>query len=137
MYHIRYARAIRNSENNRCRLLIFLLGLALLMPFSERAGADGPPSSPPHDPLTILVCRDRQDPGIGGTLVLDVGRRRLVRSTNEGPTIVFDDANVPLVVTPATIEWEVAHNTYVLNRATLELNVIGRIYVCQIAPRQL
>jgi len=101
------------------------------------ANADGPPIAPPHDPLTIVVCRDRQDPGIGGTLALDLGRRRLVRSTNEGPTILFDDANVPLVVTPATIEWEVAHNTYVLNRATLELNVIGRIYVCQIVPRQL
>jgi hypothetical protein len=99
--------------------------------------ADGPASVPPPDPLTIVVCRDRQDPGIGGTLVLDVGRRRLVRSTNEGPTILFDDANVPLLVTPAMIEWEVAHNTYVLNRATLELNVIGRVYVCQIAPRQL
>jgi hypothetical protein len=101
------------------------------------AYADGPAPAPPHDPLTILVCRDRQDPEIGGTLVLDIGRKRLVRSTNEGRTILFDDANVPLVLTPATIEWEVAHNTYVLNRATLELNVIGRVYVCQIAPRQL
>jgi len=101
------------------------------------AWADGPAPAPPRDPLTIVVCRDRQDPGIGGTLVLDLGHRRLVRSTNEGPTILFDDANVPLVVTPATVEWEVAHNTYVLNRTTLELNVIGRIYVCQIVPRQL
>ena len=103
------------------------------------AHADGPAPTPtpPPDPLTILVCRDRQDPGMGGTLVLDIGRRRLVRSTNEGPTILFGDANVPLMLTPATIEWEVAHNTYVLNRATLELDVIGRIYVCQIAPRQL
>jgi len=112
--------------------------LGLLLAYGARcAWADGPAHAPPPDPLTIVVCRDRQDPGIGGTLVLDLGRRRLVRSTNEGPTILFDDANVPLVVTPATVEWEVAHNTYVLNRATLELNVIGRIYVCQIAPRQL
>ncbi|HWB48509.1 MAG TPA: hypothetical protein VG651_05330 [Stellaceae bacterium] len=100
------------------------------------AYADGPPSPAPES-LTILVCRDRQDPGIGGTLVLDLARKRLVRSTNEGPTILFDDANVPLAVTPATIAWEVAHNSYVLNRATLELAVIGRIYVCQLVPRQL
>jgi hypothetical protein len=110
---------------------------ASLLTTALAALADGPAPALPHDPLTMLVCRDRQDPGIGGTLVLDVGRRRLVRSTNEGPTILFDDANVPLVVTPGTIEWEVTHNTYQLNRATLELTVIGRIYVCQIAPRQL
>jgi hypothetical protein len=114
-----------------------LLGVISLTLLCGRANADGPAASPPSDPLTILVCRDRQDPGIGGTLVLDLGRRRLVQSTNEGPTILFGDRNVPLVVTPAAIEWEVAHNTYVLNRATLELDVIGRIYVCQIAPRQL
>src|SRR5215469_14046725 len=117
---------------------LFATALAAMLSATVSDGwAVGPPAAPPHDPLTIVVCRDRQDPGIGGTLVLDLGHRRLVRSTNEGPTILFDDANVPLVVTPATIEWEVAHNTYVLNRATLELNVIGRIYVCQIVPRQL
>ena len=84
-----------------------------------------------------LVCRDRQDPGIGATLVLDLEHRRLVRSTNEGPTILFDDHNVPVRVTPATVEWEVAYNTYTLNRATLELAVIGRIYLCQIVQNQL
>ena len=89
------------------------------------------------DDSIILVCRDRQDPGIGGTLVLDIERKRLVRSTNNGPTILFDDHDIPLVVTPGTIEWEVAHNTYTLNRATLELDVLGRVLVCQIAPRQL
>jgi hypothetical protein len=88
------------------------------------------------DPV-ILVCRDRQDPGIGASLVFDLARKRLVRSTNEGPTILFDDRDVPVTVTPGTIEWEVAHNTYTLNRATLELAVIGRIYVCQRAQRQL
>ena len=89
------------------------------------------------DDPTILVCRDRQDPGIGATLVFDLARKRLVRSTNIGPNILFDDHNIPVVVTPGTIEWEVAHNDYVLDRATLELSVIGRIYICQIAPRQL
>jgi hypothetical protein len=101
------------------------------------AGADGPLSVPPSDGPVILVCRDREDPGIGATLVFDLARKRLVRSTNEGPTILFDDRDVPVIVTPATIEWEVAHNTYTLNRATLELDVIGRIYVCQRAQRQL
>jgi len=88
------------------------------------------------DPV-ILVCRDRQDPGIGATLVFDLALKRLARSTNIGPNILFDDHNVPVKVTPGTIEWEVAHNDYVLDRATLELTVIGRVYVCQIAPRQL
>jgi hypothetical protein len=87
-------------------------------------------------PVT-LVCHDRQDPGIGATLVFDLARRRLVRSTNEGPNILFDDHDVPVTVTPGTIEWEVAHNDYTLNRATLELAVIGRIYLCQRVQRQL
>jgi len=86
---------------------------------------------------TVLVCRDRQDPGIGATLVFDLARKRLVRSTNEGPTILFDDHDVSVTVTPATIEWEVAHNTYTLNRATLELDVIGRIYLCQRMQKQI
>jgi hypothetical protein len=104
---------------------------------ASAAGADGPPSVRSSDDLAILVCRDRQDPGIGATLVFDLARKRLVRSTNEGPTILFDDHDVPVIVTPATIEWEVAHNTYTLNRATLELAVIGRIYGCQRAQKQL
>jgi len=89
------------------------------------------------DDLVIVVCRDREDPGIGATLVFDLARKRLVRSTNEGPTILFDDHDVLVTVNPGTIEWEVAHNTYTLNRATLELAVIGRIYVCQRMQRQL
>jgi hypothetical protein len=118
-------------------LLLALLATAFLGLGGALDGRADGPSSSPSDPLTILVCRDRQDPGIGGTLVLDLARRRLVRSTNEGPTILFDDVNVPLVVTPAAIEWEVAHNAYTLNRATLELDVIGRIYVCQRVQKQL
>ena len=43
----------------------------------------------------------------------------------------------PVQVTAATIEWEVAHNTYTLSRATLELDAIGRVYFCQLAKRQL
>jgi hypothetical protein len=105
-----------------------LLAAAVFALCCRPAAADDP---------TILACRDRQDPGIGATLVFDLAHKRLVRSTNEGPTILFDDRDVPVVVTPATIEWEVAHNTYTLNRATLELDVLGRIYVCQIAKRQL
>ena len=64
------------------------------------ADADAPG---PSEPLTTIVCRDREDPSVGA----------------------------------AAIEWEVAHNTYTLNRATLELDVIGRVYVCQRAQRQL
>ena len=89
------------------------------------------------DPAVLLVCRDRQDPGIGATLVFDLARKQLVRSSNIGPNILFDDHNVPVKVTPGTIEWEVAHKDYVLDRATLELAVVGRVYVCQRVQRQL
>jgi hypothetical protein len=87
--------------------------------------------------LTTLACRDREDPTMGATLVFDLDRRRLLRSANIGPTVLFDDRNVPVRVGEATIEWEVAHNTYTLNRATLELDVIGRVYFCAIAKKQL
>jgi hypothetical protein len=100
-------------------------------------GPGPPPPLPPPDALTILVCNDREDPSIGATLVFDLDRKRLVRSTNSGPNILFDDHNVPVKVGPGTIEWEVANNTYTLNRATLELDVIGRVYICQIARKQL
>lgn len=111
-------------------------GRALASVIGVMLGAALPHGALADDPV-ILVCRDRQDPGIGATLVFDLARKRLVRSTNEGPTILFDDHDVPVTVTPATIEWEVAHNTYTLNRATLELAVIGRIYVCQRVQRQI
>ena len=74
---------------------------------------------------------------MGATLVFDIGRALLVRSTGSGPTILFDDRNVRVHVDAGTIEWEVAHNTYALNRTTLELDVAGRVYFCQLAPRQL
>lgn len=115
------------SPSMRVGAAIFL-AVALLGIWHRGAAAGDP---------TILVCRDREDPGIGATLVFDLARKRLVRSTNNGPTILFDDRDVPVQVGAGTIEWEVAHNTYTLNRATLELDVIGRIYVCQIAQKQL
>jgi hypothetical protein len=46
------------------------------------------------------------------------------------PSILFDDRDLPVRVDAAAIEWEVADNTYTLNRATLELDVIGRVYRC-------
>ncbi|HTZ35462.1 MAG TPA: hypothetical protein VMB84_05515 [Stellaceae bacterium] len=104
-------------------------------PGPPQGALPGPPPGPPPGPL-ILACRDRGQPGQGATLVLDLARRRLVSSTNEGPTILFGDRDVPLQVGPATVEWEVAHNVYTLSRATLELDVVGRVYLCAIAPRQ-
>lgn len=74
---------------------------------------------------------------MGATLVFDLGRHLLVRSTNIGPTILFDDRDVRVHVDAGAIEWEVAHNTYTLNRATLELDVTGRVYVCQVARNQI
>src|SRR6185312_6547015 len=108
--------------------------VVLLAPWCGGAVADQPG---PADPLTTIACRDREDPGAGATLVFDLAKKLLVRSSGSGPTILFDDRNVPVAVTPATIEWEVAHNTYTLSRATLELDVIGRVYFCQLAKRQL
>ena len=122
-----------DGSEHRLKFTIFLASVLLALWYGA-ASADGPgPSEPP----TILVCHDRQDPGIGATLVIDLARKRLVSSTGSGPTILFDDRDVPVKVGQATIEWEVAHNTYTLNRATLELGVIGRIYVCQIARKQI
>lgn len=111
--------------------LAVAIGIALS---AAEARADGPG---PIDPLTTITCRDREDPSAGATLVFDLAEKLLVRSSGSGPTILFDDRNVPVEVTPATIEWEVAHNTYTLSRATLELDVIGRVYFCQLAKRQL
>jgi hypothetical protein len=87
--------------------------------------------------LTTLTCRDREDPSVGATLVLDLAARRLVSSAGIGDTILFNDRNLPVVVSPSAIEWEAAHNTYTLDRVTLELDVIGRVYFCQLARRQL
>jgi len=108
--------------------------LLALWCFGGSASADGPG---PADSPTTLICRDREDPSVGATLVLDLARKLLVNSSNVGDTILFGDRNVPVRVGAAAIEWEVAHNTYTLNRATLELDVIGRVYMCQIASRQL
>jgi hypothetical protein len=116
------------------------LGLSVLLAFwclDGSANADGPaPSASPASPTT-LVCRDREDPSVGATLVFDLARKLLVSSSGVGDTILFGDRDVPVRVDAASVEWEVAHNTYTLNRATLELDVIGRVYMCQLAPRQL
>lgn len=112
-----------------------LVPLALVLSgLSTRAIADG---SPGAGTLTTLACRNREDPTMGATLVFDLGRSRLVQSKGSGPTILFDDHNVPVHVDAATIEWEVAHNTYTLSRATLELDVTGLVFICQIARNQL
>ncbi len=89
------------------------------------------------DGLTTITCRDREDPSVGATLVFDLLRQRLVSSSGIGDTILFRDRDVPVRVTPSEIAWEVAHNPYRLDRATLELDVIGRVYLCQLAKRQL
>ena len=88
-------------------------------------------------PLTTLVCRDRDHPEVGATLVLNLARKRLIDSSGTGGTILFGDGAIPLKMTPAVIEWEAGGNTFWLNRATLELNVINRVFVCQIAQNQL
>jgi len=89
------------------------------------------------DGLTTITCRDREDPSVGATLVFDLARKRLVSSSGIGDTILFRDRDVPVRVTESEIDWEVAHNPYRLDRVTLELNVIGRVYVCQLGKRQL
>ena len=87
--------------------------------------------------LTTITCRDREDPSVGATLAFDLARQRLLSSSGIGETILFHDRDVPVHVTASEIEWEVAHNPYRLDRVTLELNVIGRVYLCQLAKRQL
>lgn len=109
------------------RLAATLLAGALLVTFNGIAVAD----------VTVITCRDREDPSVGATLVFDLARQRLVSSSGIGDTILFRDRDVPVRVTAAAIEWEVAHNPYRLDRVTLELNVIGRVYLCQLAKRQL
>jgi hypothetical protein len=110
-----------------------VLALLLLAAANLAARADEPAASP----LTTLVCRDREDPRVGATLVFNLARKRLIDSSGTGGTILFGDGALPLKVTAAAIEWEAGLNTFVLNRATLELDVVGRVFVCQIAKNQL
>ena len=125
----------RDDDGNEHHLkFTIFFASALLALWHGSATADGPG---PSEPLTTLVCRDREDPSVGATLVFDLAGKRLVSSSGVGDTILFNDRNVPVRLSPAAIEWEVAHHTYTLNRATLELDVIGRVYVCQIAKNQL
>lgn len=113
--------------------LLSVLALPLLC---QVAAADAP--GPQGDaPLTTLVCRNREDPQVGATLVLNLVRKRLIDSSGIGGTILFGDGALPLKVTPAMIEWEAGGNTFWLNRATLELDVDGRVFLCQIAKNQI
>jgi len=107
---------------NKASLVVVFLGLSGSAACGV-ARADGPgpsPVAPPPNPLTTIVCRDREDPSAGATLVFDLARHLLVSSSNVGDTILFNDRNVRVRLSPAAIEWEVAHNTYTLNRATSE-----------------
>ena len=108
-------------------LAVTVVAVALIASSSIAVAAD----------LTTITCRDREDPSVGATLAFDLARQRLMSSSGIGDTILFRDRDVPVRVTASEIEWEVAHNPYRLDRVTLELNVIGRVYVCQLAKRQL
>ncbi|MFZ2007957.1 MAG: hypothetical protein WB697_14545 [Stellaceae bacterium] len=114
------------------KLSLLAVPLLLSLPLAQAAADE-----PAPDPLTTLVCRDREDPRVGATLVFNLARRRLIDSSGIGGTILFGDGALPLKVTPAMVEWEAGSNTFVLNRATLELDVIGRVFLCQIAKNQL
>ena len=81
-----------------------------------------------------MACRDRQEPGVGARLVFDLDCKRPVRSISSGPAILFDDRDVPVKVTPDTIEWGITYNDYT---STLEV-VAGRVYPCQrISPAEI
>jgi hypothetical protein len=112
------------------------LGLGtLLISLVHSAVADEP--GPEPSPLTTVACRDRENPRVGATLVFNIARKRLIDSSGSGGTILFGDSSLPVKVTPAVIAWEAGGNAFVLNRATLELDVANRVFVCQIAKNQL
>ena len=128
----------RNDEGFMClRQLAVGLTAALTLAYSHVAAADAPGPTPTGGQPMTITCRDREDPSVGATLVFDLSRNLLVSSSGIGDTILFRDRDVPVRVTAAAIEWEVAHNPYRLDRVTLELNVIGRVYLCQLAKRQI
>jgi hypothetical protein len=110
-----------------------LVGLVLAVAF-QFAAADEPG---PANSLTTLVCRDRDHPDVGATLVFNLARKRLIDSSGTGGTILFGDGALPVVVTPAAIQWDAGNNNFRLNRATLELDVINRVFFCKIAKNQL
>ena len=87
-------------------------------------------------PLTTLVCQDRDHRKVAATLVFNLARKRLIDSSGTGGTILFGDGSLPVTVTPAAIQWQASQNTFRLNRATLELDVINRVFFCQIAKNQ-
>jgi hypothetical protein len=96
--------------------------------------ADGPSGA---SPLTTLVCRDRDHPDVWATLVFNLARKRLIQSSGTGGTILFGDGALPVTVTAAAIHWQASQNTFRLNRATLELDVINRVFFCRIAKDPL
>ena len=110
---------------------VLIAGLPLAHALADEPGPQG------DAPLTTLVCRNREDPRIGATLVFNFARKRLIDSAGIGGTILFGDGALPLKMTPATVEWEAGGNTFWLNRATLELDVDGRVFLCQIAKNQI
>ena len=112
-----------------------LLAVLTLPLLCQVAAADEP--GPGASPVTTLVCRDREDPRVSATLVFNFARKRLIDSAGIGGTILFGDGALPLKMTPATVEWEAGGNTFWLNRATLELDVDGRVFLCQIAKNQI
>ena len=117
------------------KLLSLAIFVTLLIAPVLSAAADEPKAA---GPLTAtLVCRDRERPDVGATLVFNLARKRLIDSSGTGGTILFGDGALPLKVTPAAIEWEAGGNTFVLNRANLELDVDGRVFLCQVAKNQI
>jgi hypothetical protein len=114
--------------------MVVMLAGSVVALVSELAAADEPA---PTNSLTTLVCRDRDHPDVGATLVFNLARKRLIDSSGTGGTILFGDGALPVTVTPAAIVWDAGNNTFTLNRATLELDVANRVFICQIAKNQL
>ncbi len=111
------------------------LGIAALWALGcQIAAADEPGTSAA---LTTLVCRDRDRPDVGATLVFNLARKRLIDSSGSGGTILFGDGALPVKMNTAVIEWDAGGNSFLLNRATLELDVANRVFLCRIARNQL
>ena len=106
----------------------------LLALWCGNASAEEPGSSAA---LTTLVCRDRDRPDVGATLVFNLARKQLIDSSGSGGTILFGDGALPVKMNTAVIEWETGGNSFLLNRATLELDVANRVFFCRIARNQL
>src|ERR1700729_3536193 len=108
--------------------------IALFAAGYQTVAADEPPAA---SPLTTLVCRDRDRPDVGATLVFNLARKRLIDSSGSGGTILFGDGSLPVKMNTGVIEWDAGGNSFLLNRATLELDVANRVFFCRIARNQL